>query len=176
MPSCVWIMIAHCDISTGESSGACSIFGHLTSCGGGNGPVPFQQSLTQSSYGFAYAPSVSDIIFQSSLKTAKVTSVQEARALSSEELRVANYVQVSGSQWGSFTYGQRIASLTAVASTKYLQPSSLMVPTSPINPSACSSTASSTKMSTSCRAITAMRYNSQPYPVSPHLSLCTKPY
>ncbi|KAL2055456.1 hypothetical protein ABVK25_004264 [Lepraria finkii] len=32
------------------------------------------------------------------------TFVQEARALSSEELRVANYVQVSSSQWDSFTY------------------------------------------------------------------------
>lgn len=172
-PSCVWIIIAHCDISAGESGGAGSIFGHLTSYGGGHGPLPFQQSLTQSSFGFADAPSVGEHKLQSFLKTGKVTSIQEARALSSEELRVANYVQVSGSQWGSFTYGQRIASLTAVASTKYLQPSLLMVLTSLINLSACSSTASSTKISISCRAITPTRYKPQLYPVSLHPFLCT---
>lgn len=96
-------MITYYDISVGESAGAASIFGHLTSYGGQRGPGPFQQSLTQSEYGFANAPSVGEHAFQSFLKTARVTSVQEARALSPEELRVANYIRVLGSQWGSFT-------------------------------------------------------------------------
>ncbi|MCJ1385946.1 hypothetical protein MMC17_009071 [Xylographa soralifera] len=88
----------------GESAGALSVVAHLTSYGGGNGPIPFQQSLIQSPLGFANTPSVGEDIFQSLLRISNVTSVQGARMLSSEELRVANYIQVSGSQWGSFTY------------------------------------------------------------------------
>ncbi|MCJ1402457.1 hypothetical protein MMC11_005677 [Xylographa trunciseda] len=81
-----------------------SIFGHLTSYGGVRGPVPFQKSLTQSASGYASAPDVAEGVFQYFLWTANVTSVQEARVLSSEDLRVANYIQVSGSRWGNFTY------------------------------------------------------------------------
>ncbi|MCJ1432715.1 hypothetical protein MMC27_002072 [Xylographa pallens] len=91
-------------IDVGESAGALSVLAHLTSYGGEHGPVPFQQSLTQSALGIANPPSVGEDIFQSLLRTANIASVQEARALSSEELRVTNYIQVSGSQWGSFTY------------------------------------------------------------------------
>lgn len=75
-PQYIGIIITYYDISVGESAGAASIFGHLTSYGGQHGPGPFQQSLTQSSYGFANAPSVGEHTFQSFLKTARVTSVE----------------------------------------------------------------------------------------------------
>lgn len=109
-------MFANYDISAGESRGAASILGLLTSYGGGHGQLPFQQIVVQSPAGDAYAPSVGEQNLQSFLKTANVASVQEAQTPSSEELRVANYIQISGSQWGAFTYSQQITALTAAAS------------------------------------------------------------
>ena len=74
-------MTAHYDISTGESAGAESIFTHLTSYEGRNGPVPFQRSLTQSAPGGTNPPNIGEQIFQSFLAAANVTSVNEARLL-----------------------------------------------------------------------------------------------
>ncbi|KAJ5976536.1 hypothetical protein N7481_010243 [Penicillium waksmanii] len=93
----------------GESAGGGSIMHQITAYGGRNGRSPFQQAISMSP-GFYplpgnYAPEVS---LQQFLKAANVSTVQEARQLSSAALIQANSEVVSLAPYGSFIFGPSV--------------------------------------------------------------------
>ena len=78
----------------------------ITAFGGMEGPVPFQQAIVQSP-GFQPMPSATgqEAVFQEFLTKAGVSTLQEARAMSSEALQLANYKVVGESYpYGTFTF------------------------------------------------------------------------
>jgi hypothetical protein len=80
----------------------------ITAYGGLRGKVPFQQAIVQSP-GFQPTPSAiaQEAIFQKFLETAKVSTVQEARGLTSAQLQLVNYKIVGeSSPYGTFTFSQ----------------------------------------------------------------------
>jgi carboxylesterase type B len=94
----------------GESAGAGSIMHHITSYGG-EGSVPFQQAIPQSPGFFPYTPSETTNIFSSVLGNASlivektITTADELRALSFENLYNLNSLVVGQSPYGQFTFG-----------------------------------------------------------------------
>ena len=80
----------------------------MTAYGGRDNP-PFQQAIPQSA---AFSPLVSnqqnDNILASFLSYANVSTIDEARLLSTEQLITANALQVGHSQYGTFTYGPAV--------------------------------------------------------------------
>ncbi|KAI9842058.1 MAG: hypothetical protein M1837_007483 [Sclerophora amabilis] len=90
----------------GESAGGGSIMHQITAYGGARGPVPFQQALPQSP-GWLPFPSnfQQETIFKRFLEIANVSTIQEARGLSSIALRNANCLQIDAADWISFVYG-----------------------------------------------------------------------
>lgn len=78
----------------------------MTAYGGLKGKVPFQQAVPQSP---GFQPFVSyhqqEDIFNSYLSLLNVSTIQEARQLSSAALQTANLIQVGNSPYGGFTYG-----------------------------------------------------------------------
>ncbi|MCJ1367175.1 hypothetical protein MMC16_006307 [Acarospora aff. strigata] len=90
----------------GESAGGGSIMHQITAFGGLHGPAPFQQAIPQSP-GFGPVPGnlQQEQLFLDFLRTANVSSIQEARKLSTEALIMANLIQVGRSRYGVFDYG-----------------------------------------------------------------------
>ena len=78
----------------------------ITAFGGLKGKVPFQQAIVQSP-GFQTSPSVSlqEAIYHSFLATAGVSTLEEARDLSTKALQLANYKLVGNSSpYGTSTF------------------------------------------------------------------------
>ncbi|KAE8452254.1 hypothetical protein EG329_000954 [Mollisiaceae sp. DMI_Dod_QoI] len=92
----------------GESSGASSIMHHITAYGGkqGVGKLPFQQAILQSPsmHNPTKSPILEDKLFKSFLDAANVTTIDEARNLSSEALQIANKKIISSSAFGLYTF------------------------------------------------------------------------
>ncbi|KAF2175594.1 alpha/beta-hydrolase [Zopfia rhizophila CBS 207.26] len=91
----------------GESAGGGSIMHQITAYGGLKGPVPFQQAVPQSP---GWLPMSSQVqqedTYQRLLNITNSSSLAELRALSSEEIIRANYLQVTyDSPYGTYTYG-----------------------------------------------------------------------
>ncbi|KAK4615323.1 Carboxylesterase patB [Fulvia fulva] len=93
----------------GESAGGGSIMHQITAFGGTGDEPPFQQAILQSP---GWQPLVSnyqqDQTFEQFLELLNVTTLEEARGLSTEALQTANARQVSGSAYGGFTYGPAV--------------------------------------------------------------------
>lgn len=94
----------------GESAGGGSTMHQITAYGGLKGKVPFQQAIVQSP-GFQMMPSATgqEAVFQSFLTKAGITSLQEARGLSTEALQLVNYQIVGESTpYGTFTFSKSL--------------------------------------------------------------------
>ena len=92
----------------GESAGGGSVMHQITAYGGLKGKVPFQQAIVQSP-GFQPTPSAveEEAIYQKFLSTAGVSSLDEARSLSTERLQFVNYKIVGESTpYGTFTFSE----------------------------------------------------------------------
>lgn len=91
----------------GESAGGGSIMHQVTAYGGIGGPAPFQQAILQSPGWFPLpAENQQEDTLQQFLDVLNVSSVEEARQLSSQKLIAANAYQVATkSSYGTFTYG-----------------------------------------------------------------------
>lgn len=89
----------------GESAGGGSIIHQITAYGGSKGPVPFQQAVPQSPGYYPFSSNLqSEDTYQQFLNRANCSSLAELRALSSEEIILANYLQITASGYGTFTY------------------------------------------------------------------------
>lgn len=95
----------------GESAGGGSTLHQVTAYGGLKGKVPFQQAIIQSG-AFLPVPSnqKQETIFQRFLYTAGVTSLQEARNLSTEALQLVNAKLVGQAPYGDFTFSKYLES------------------------------------------------------------------
>ncbi|MCJ1257350.1 hypothetical protein MMC24_005175 [Lignoscripta atroalba] len=100
----------------GESAGGSSVMHQITAFAGLSGPVPFSQAIAQSP-GFQPIPSSfqQEQTTEAFLSILNVSSIQEARQLSSSALIAANAYQISNSTYGSFTYGPVVDGLFAPA-------------------------------------------------------------
>lgn len=102
------------------SAGAGSLLQQVTAFGGGS-PAPFKQAIFQSSC----VPSVpsthtQEETFQSFLSAAGVSSLSEARTLSSSQLIHANALQVARSPYGLFTFTPAIDGTFVTQDPKWL--------------------------------------------------------
>ncbi|KAF2849261.1 carboxylesterase family protein-like protein [Plenodomus tracheiphilus IPT5] len=91
----------------GESAGGGSIMHQITAYGGSKGKAPFQQAVPQSP-GWSAVQSVvqQENTFQNYLELTNTSSLAELRALSSEEIIMANAQQVAyDAAWGTYVYG-----------------------------------------------------------------------
>lgn len=91
----------------GESAGAGSILHQITAYGGTRGAVPFQQAILQSP---GWVPVIGEEqqedTLQQFLGILNVSTIEQARKLSSDKLIAANAYQIATkSEWGQFTYG-----------------------------------------------------------------------
>ncbi|KAB8267956.1 carboxylesterase family protein [Aspergillus minisclerotigenes] len=90
----------------GVSAGSGSIFHQLTAYKGLQGPSLFQRAILQSpAWEPNYDSDKQEQTFRQYLKLLNVSTIEEARQLPSEKLIAANTHQVSGSPYGTFTYG-----------------------------------------------------------------------
>ena len=91
----------------GESAGGGSVVQQVTAFGGERGRAPFQQAIMQSS---GFIPMTGNFEqeqnFQNFLSLLNVSSLEEARRVSSEALQAVNEYQVWNSRAGSWTYGR----------------------------------------------------------------------
>lgn len=91
----------------GESAGGGSTIHQITAYGGSRGKVPFQQAIVQSG---AFLPVTSkqkqEAQFQGFLATAGVSTLQEARNLSTEALQLVNAKIVGQAPWGDFAFSE----------------------------------------------------------------------
>jgi carboxylesterase type B len=93
----------------GESAGGGSVL-HQVTAYGGQGTVPFQQAIIQSP---GWIPLVTEEVQEATLQQflgfLNVSTIEEARTLSSDKLIAANSAQIAiKSQWGQFTYGPTV--------------------------------------------------------------------
>lgn len=94
----------------GESAGGGSIMHHITSYGG-KGVIPFQQAIPQSPGFLPYTPVSSKEVFSVVLGNASliaqrnVSSANDLRNLSFEQLFTTNILTTALSVYGQFTYG-----------------------------------------------------------------------
>jgi carboxylesterase type B len=90
----------------GESAGGGSIMAQITAYGGNKGRVPFAQAIPQSP-GFVPVASShqQEKTFQDYLTLLNVSSIEEARNLSTAKLQLANAITVGLASYGGFTYG-----------------------------------------------------------------------
>jgi len=99
----------------GESAGGGSIMHQITAFGGLKGNVPFHQAILQSP-GFLPLNSNAQIeaIYQETLEYAglisgkTISTTQDLRSLSFQELYETNYAVVGTSSYGSFTFGPTV--------------------------------------------------------------------
>lgn len=100
----------------GESAGGGSIMHQITAFAGKGGPAPFSQAVLQSP---AFQNSVSNYqqeqVFNHFLSLANVSTVAEARNLSSAALQQVNLLQIANSSYGLFTFGPVVDGLFAPA-------------------------------------------------------------
>ncbi len=90
----------------GQSAGAGSIMHQITALGGQEGRDLFQRAILQSPFFFPETATAQiENVFNRFLQAAGVSSLAEARAASSETLRVASSKLVLGSEYGKFTFG-----------------------------------------------------------------------
>ena len=93
----------------GESAGAASIVHHITARGGRGGPPPFGQALIQSA---GWNPGVDsshlETVFHQFLKLLKVKTLQQARKISSLDLRNANFLAVVPLGLGELEFGNMV--------------------------------------------------------------------
>ncbi|KAE8411299.1 Alpha/Beta hydrolase protein [Aspergillus pseudocaelatus] len=90
----------------GVSAGSGSILHRLTAYKGLQGPSLFQQAILQSpAWEPNYDTDKQEWTFRQYLKLLNVSTIEEARQLSSEKLIAANAHQVSIFLYGTFTYG-----------------------------------------------------------------------
>ncbi|KAK6443576.1 hypothetical protein LTR95_000403 [Oleoguttula sp. CCFEE 5521] len=93
----------------GESAGGGSIMHQITAYGGEKGPVPFAQAVLQSP---GWQPLVSNQQQEQTLNyflgVLNVSTIEEARTLSTEALQAANRVQIKYANYGSFIYGPSV--------------------------------------------------------------------
>ncbi|KAH7085808.1 carboxylesterase family protein-like protein [Paraphoma chrysanthemicola] len=113
----------------GESAGAGSIVHQITafcgrsandSCAG----APFNQAILQSTGWFPHLPiTEQDRLFEEYLRVLNVSTLQEARRLSSEALIMANQAIVRDSPYGAFSFGPTVdgAFVPAVPSVSLLE-------------------------------------------------------
>lgn len=90
----------------GESSGGGSILMQMTAFGSGE-KAPFQQAITQSG-GWEPAtvdPELQDAIFGKFLSLLNVSTLEEARQLSSQQIIDANQIILLGSEYGTAFFG-----------------------------------------------------------------------
>lgn len=91
----------------GESAGGGSVMHQITAYGGLNG-TPFHQAIVQSP-GFQMTPSSyhQESIFNKFINFANVSTLQEARGLSSKKLQLVN-AQIVGESYpyGTFTFSK----------------------------------------------------------------------
>jgi carboxylesterase type B len=91
----------------GESAGGGSTIHQITAYGGLKGPVPFRQAISQSG---AWLPTPYPIqqenIFNNFLSKANVSTLQEARALSTEDLQLVNWQLVGEATYGDYTFSK----------------------------------------------------------------------
>jgi carboxylesterase type B len=91
----------------GESAGGGSTIHQITAYGGSKGKVPFQQAIVESG---AFLPVTSkqkqEDIFQRVLTTAGVSTLQDARNLSTEVLQLTNAKIVGQAAWGDFIFSE----------------------------------------------------------------------
>lgn len=101
----------------GESAGGGSILHHITAYGGVMGKPSFQQALLQSP-GFLPLPDTQrqDHTFQQFLDILNVTSIEQARALPTEDLITGNAYQVGEfAHYGDFIFGPAVDGLLVPA-------------------------------------------------------------
>jgi carboxylesterase type B len=94
----------------GESAGGGSVTHQITAYGGSRGKVPFQQAIVQSP-GYQPMPSSQgqDAVYQKFLEDANVNSLDDARALTAEQLQFANFKLVEESfPYGTFTFSKNL--------------------------------------------------------------------
>lgn len=91
----------------GESAGGASIFHHITARGGRGSPPPFQRALIQSG---GWNPSTDsshlESLFHRFLQVLKVKTLQEARKISSIDLRNANFLLAYSLGYGELGFGR----------------------------------------------------------------------
>lgn len=93
----------------GESAGGGSIVHHITAWGGGKEPSPFAQAIIQSPGFFPVASNnQQEDSFNQFLEILNVSTIQEARSLSTEKLQDANTKLVRGAPYGQFTVGPAV--------------------------------------------------------------------
>ena len=89
----------------------------ITAFGGSKGEVPFQQAIVQSP-GFQPTPSrkLQEPVYQRFLATAGVSTLDQARNLSTQALQLANYKLVgSSTPYGTFTFNPVVDGIFAPA-------------------------------------------------------------
>ncbi|KAH7371178.1 carboxylesterase family protein [Pyrenochaeta sp. MPI-SDFR-AT-0127] len=92
----------------GESGGGGSIMHQITAYGG-LACAPFQQAIAQSPGWLPYASAKrQEQTFLAFLEAANISSLAEARTLSSEKLMDANFAQIVNAPYGQYTYGPAV--------------------------------------------------------------------
>jgi carboxylesterase type B len=93
----------------GESAGAASIVHHITAYGGTHGVTPFQQAIPQSpAWSNIFDPRQEDQALSLFLAPLGVSTIDEARQLSAQNLSDANRFVVTNSNYSTFTYGPSV--------------------------------------------------------------------
>ncbi|KAL1623549.1 hypothetical protein SLS56_008253 [Neofusicoccum ribis] len=104
----------------GESAGGGSIMHQITAFGG-SAPSLFQQAIPQSPGWQQYSsPYDQEQIFSGFLQELNVSTLDEARNKSSDELVAANARYVAASAYGSFTFGPSVDGNIVTQDPKYL--------------------------------------------------------
>ncbi|KAB8228467.1 Alpha/Beta hydrolase protein [Aspergillus alliaceus] len=112
----------------GVSAGSGSILHQITAYKGLQGPSLFQQAILQSpAWEPKYDTDKEERTFRQYLKLLNVSSIEDARQISSEKLIAANAYQVSSSLYGTFTYGPVVDGIFVLdlPALMYTPPSSL---------------------------------------------------
>lgn len=92
----------------GQSAGGGSVL-HQVTAFGGQAKAPFQQAIAQSPAWLPVpSPYYQEKTFQTFLKAANVSGLEEARQLSSEQVIAANALQVWESSWALASFGPTI--------------------------------------------------------------------
>ena len=94
----------------GESAGGGSTIHQVTAYGGLLGKVPFSQAIIQSG-AFLMVPTNNrpEDIFQKFLNFSVVTTLQQARGLSTSTLQLVNYKLVGEAPYGDFTFSKYLS-------------------------------------------------------------------
>ncbi|SCN71899.1 related to carboxylesterase type B [Fusarium fujikuroi] len=98
----------------GESAGGASIYHHLTAFGGKDEKTLFQRAIPQSTGWVHIADDkLENDVIDRFLALAKVSDLEAARKLSTEEVQKSNRLLISNSAWGTSTAGPFVDGLYA---------------------------------------------------------------